>query len=165
MILQPIEIDPALGPVPENVGRWIDEAQRAAKAVDCFDYVPSSAELLHAYLRVIPGKRYCEWGSGGGVGVGIAEMLGFEAAGLEVSPDLTALSNRLFNQFGLHAKVKCGSYHEEVMPADVVFVYTWSAKSASVRERFAAVMPPGSWLLIADGAECFSAFFRSCEGG
>ncbi|QDV45017.1 hypothetical protein Enr13x_48900 [Stieleria neptunia] len=165
MCLQPIDLDPAPGPVTRRVAQWIEAGRRAGKSVDCFDYIPSSAELLHAYLRVIPGKRYCEWGSGPGIGTGIAAMLGFQATGIEINPELTQRAVELFRQFDLSAETINASYHDVVVPTDVVFVYCWPGQAVSVRERFVAVMPPGTWLLMADGAERFSAFLRGYEDG
>ncbi|QEF98656.1 hypothetical protein Mal15_27110 [Stieleria maiorica] len=165
MCLQPITLDPAPGPIPRRVAEWIQAGRLAGKSVDCFDYIPSSAELLHAYLRVIPGKRYCEWGSGPGIGTGIAALLGFRATGIEINAELARCSRELFEQFDLNADVVHASYHDVVVAADVVFVYCWPGQANAVRERFESVMPPGTWLLMADGAERFSAFFRGYGDG
>ena len=160
MELQPIEIEPAPGPIDQRAADWIVEARSAAKKIDCFDYIPSSAELLHAFLSVIPGKRYCEWGSGIGIGVGIATMLGFEATGIEINPELAQRSTELLKQNDLAAEIVCGSYHELLIRTDVVFVYCWPGQANAVRERFLSSMPAGTWLLMADGAERFSAFLQ-----
>ena len=165
MSLEPIDIDPALGPVPEDVARWIEAGKRIKKQVDCFDYIPSSAELLYAYLRVVPGKRYCEWGSGAGIGLGIASFLGFQPTGIEINAELVARSRELLAAFGLSAEVMHGSYHDIFVAGDVVFVYCWPGQANAVRERFESVMPHGTWLLMADGAERFSAFFHRSGNG
>lgn len=165
MTLQPIEIAPASGPVSKQVADWIAAARKVGKSVDCFDYIPSCAELLHGYLQVVPGKRYCEWGSGIGIGIGIAAALGFEAAGIEINEELAERSQSLLKEFGLDAEVVCGSYHDIAVTADVVFVYCWPGQANAVRARFESAMPHGTWLLMADGAERFSAFFQSCRQG
>lgn len=165
MSLEPIEIEPAPGPIPERVANWIEAGKRVGKSVDCFDYIPSSAELLHAYLQVVPGKRYCEWGSGAGIGVGIAAMLGFDATGIEINSELSEKSRQALHEFGLQADVVNASYHDVVIPADVVFCYCWPGQVNAVCERFDSVMPPGTWLLLAVGAERFSAFLRGYAEG
>ncbi|MCA9137918.1 MAG: hypothetical protein KDB00_14200 [Planctomycetales bacterium] len=165
MTLQRIEIEPALGPVPKHVADWIATAMAVGKSVDCFDYIPSCAELLYGYLQVVPGKRYCEWGSGIGVGIGIAAALGFDATGIEINDELSRRSRTLLQQFHLNAEVVCASYHEVTVSADVVFVYCWPGQVNAVRERFESTMPRGTWLLLAEGAERFSAFLQSWEQG
>lgn len=158
MILQSIEIEPSLGPMDEATHRWVATARAEAKRIDCFDYIPSCPEMLHGYLSVAPGKRFCEWGSGIGIGIGIAQRLGFDATGIECNETLARRSCELLAQFELGGRVIHGSYHDLVVAADVVFVYCWPGQANAVRERFCQVMPAGTWLLFAEGAERISAW-------
>ena len=158
MSLQPIEFEPAPGPIPEPVAAWIQACRAAAKKIDCFDYIPSCPELLYAFLRMVPCRSYCEWGSGIGIGTGIAAALGMKASGIEINPELAQQSRSLMTEFGLEAEIVCDSYHEVTVPSDLVFVYCWPGQVNAVRERFENAMPSRTWLLMADGAERFSAY-------
>ncbi|MCC9599141.1 hypothetical protein LOC67_01115 [Stieleria sp. JC731] len=156
MNLEPITIDPELGPVPKSVVQWIDDATAEAKKVDCFDYIPSNPYVLYSYLRTIKGRRYCEWGSGIGIGIGMASLLGLAATGIEIESELASRSEVLLAKHGLDAKVVTGSYLELHVPAEVVYVYCWPGQVNEMRRRFEDSMPRGSWLLLAEGAERIS---------
>ena len=67
------------GSDPEALADFIADGLRRGKAIDCFDYVPSNARMLYAALRGMRVRRFCEWGSGIGIGLGVAATLGWEA--------------------------------------------------------------------------------------
>ncbi len=95
----------------------------------------------------------CEWGSGMGIGVGLAEMLGFKSYGIEIDPALAAASRVLLAEFGLSAKVATGSYFDRRRDADVYFTYCWPGQMPRVEEHFLLVAPSNARLLICHGAE------------
>ncbi len=153
MNLEPLSVQPELGPVPEPIANWIQLARTAAKGVNCFDFISSDPHVLYGYLKVINCRRYCEWGSGIAVGVGMASLLGFAASGIEINQELALRSQELLADESIDATIIQGSYHEIVVDADVVYVYCWPGQARDVRERFINAMPRGTILLLADGAE------------
>jgi hypothetical protein len=140
-------------PVPDSAVAFVQEGLRRAKAIDCFDFVPSDFLSLYAILANIPRGRFCEWGSGMGIGVGLAASLGFEAHGIEIDPALATASRSLLTDFGLSATVTTGSYFDEHLAADVYFTYCWPSQMMKVEEHFLKVAPQESRLLICHGAE------------
>ena len=140
-------------PMSDSTFAFAQEGLRRAKAIDCFDFVPSDSSLLHAILVNIPRGRYCEWGSGIGIAVGLAASLGFEACGFEIDPDLAAASRSLLADFGLSAIVTTGSYFDDQPAADVYFTYCWPGQMMKVEEHLLKVAPQESRLLICHGAQ------------
>jgi len=140
-------------PVPDPAVAFAQEGLDRAKAIDCFDFVPSSFSSLYAILVNISRGRFCEWGSGIGIGVGMAASLGFDACGIEIDPALAVASRSLLTDFGLSATVTTGSYFDEHPAADVYFTYCWPGQMMKVEEHFLKVAPQESRLLICHGAE------------
>ena len=151
--LRRIDLNPTLGPVPRRIGEFIAEAAQIGRGIDCFDYVPSSPTTLHAHLLSLPRGRFCEWGSGMGIGVAIAEMLGFDPIGLELSPALVEASRQLLARYDLQGEIRQGDYLDTSPTADVYFVYCWPGQANRVRQRFLEIAPPDACLLFCDGAE------------
>ena len=56
------------------------------------------------------GLRFLEWGSGTGVITIMADMLGYEAYGIEIDPELTAIARELAKRFNSAARFATGSY-------------------------------------------------------
>jgi len=128
MAIQQIDIQPALDAakgreLPTELTRFLDAAELRIDAL--YDeernrqvpkFFPSDATLLHHALihlqeedRLL-GNSFCEWGSGMGVGIGVATMLGFEAYGIELEKPLVDESRELLAGHGIDAKVIHGSY-------------------------------------------------------
>ena len=159
-MLRPLRIEPAEGPMPEKLARWVETATAVAKTVDCFDYVPSCPRVLYGYLQVIPARSYCEWGSGIGIGVGLAQSLRMEACGIETNAELASKSSALLEQCELPATIEQGDYLEHVAVAEAVYVYCWPGQANAVKTRFEEIAPHASWLLMAEGAERIEVFFQ-----
>jgi hypothetical protein len=66
-----------------------------------------------------PGLRFLEWGSGTGVIAIMADMLGFDAAGIEIDAGLVRTARELADRFGSGARFAAGSF----LPAG----YRWDA--------------------------------------
>lgn len=139
--------------IPEKVPEFAAEGLRRGKKIDCFDFVPSSSMMLYNILSSLPKCRFCEWGSGIGIGVGIASMLGFEAHGIELDPKLAAASRKLLRDFDLAATIDMGSYFELQHEADLYFNYTWPSRWQAVEDHFATAAPKDAQLLMCHGAE------------
>lgn len=119
--------------------------------MDCFDFVPSNYELAWRTLDALPRGRFCEWGSGFGLVTGIAELLGFDASGIELDQNLAEASRKLLNDFQLSARIITGNYFDLPCDADVVFVYCWFSKIKMAEDFFSAYAPDNARLLICYG--------------
>lgn len=74
--------------------------------------------VLTALLRHrAPGLKFLEWGSASGVITIMADMLGFEACGIELDDSLVKVSRALASRFDSGARFAAGSF----VPAG----YTW----------------------------------------
>lgn len=161
MTLCELTIQPAAGPMAEHVARWIETATMTAASVDCFDYVPSCAACLYGFLQVVPAKSYCEWGSGIGIGVGLASSLGMKSLGIEINVELVEKSRALLDRFGFDSEIHRGDFLTSDIGADVVFVYCWPSQINAALEHFASTARHASWLLLADGAERIKAYYQN----
>ena len=72
-----------------------------------------------------PNLRFLEWGSGTGVVTIMADLLGFEAYGIEIDPGLTVIARELAAKYGSKAKFAEGSF----LPAG----YQWRAQDGDDR--------------------------------
>lgn len=125
MPLQPFEIEVHPAPLPPKVAAWLASAQQRIDAffadpahVSGVGFIPSDYELVFGALaslaRTEAGRlRFCEWGSGFGVVVGLAALLGMEAHGIEIDVRLCAAARELLAQHGLAAEIAAGSFVPE----------------------------------------------------
>lgn len=140
-------------PIPEAIQDFAREGLRRSRAIDCFDFVPSSYAAVYAVLQQLPRGIWCEWGSGIGINTGIAASLGYAATGIEVDARLAAASRELLADFELSATIVAGDYFQIVPQADLYFVYCWPGQMARVEQHFHARAPDSAKLLICHGAE------------
>jgi hypothetical protein len=82
-------------------------------------FVPADYnELLRILLRLRqPKLRFLEWGSATGVIAIIADLLGYEAYGIEVDAELVDVARRLARRFNSNATFAAGS----LLPAGYVY--------------------------------------------
>lgn len=79
-------------------------------------FVPSDPASVYCALRSIlvsrsfRGISFCEWGSGYGTATCLAAILGFEAFGIEMEPQLVEASRKLADRFQLPAVFAQGSF-------------------------------------------------------
>lgn len=135
-------------PLPERARRLIDAGRRRAAGIDWFDFVASDYTVVYSVLAALQRGRFCDWGSGLGVVPGLAEMLGYEAIGIEIHDPLVSASRDLLRQFGLRSRIEAGDYYERSDPADLYFAYCWPGKVARTEQRFREVAPDGARLLV-----------------
>ncbi|MGH7471303.1 MAG: hypothetical protein ACRENP_25420 [Longimicrobiales bacterium] len=90
-------------------------------------FVPADYTIvLRALLRLRdPGLRFLEWGSATGVITIMADMLGFEAYGIEIDPDLVVIARDLARRFDSRARFAAGSF----LPTG----YEWRSKTRDRR--------------------------------
>lgn len=82
-------------------------------------FMPADYEkVLQALIALRrPGLRFLEWGSATGVVAIMADLLGYEAYGIELDEDLVAISLEMARQYGSGARFVAGS----LLPTG----YTW----------------------------------------
>jgi hypothetical protein len=132
-------------------------------SVYCFDFVPSDYDFVWRMLTAMPRGRFCEWGSGFGIITGLAELLGYEACGIELDAKLVAAARRLLADFGLRAPIEAGSYLDASPQADVYFVYCWPGMIVQTEEAFDRFAPTGANLLISYGMNDFRCKVRTAD--
>lgn len=147
-------------PLSDQAKAFINTGRSRFKSVYVFGFVPSDYELAWQVLDGLPRGRLCEWGSGFGIFTGLAEMLGFEACGIELSADLADASRTLLADFGLSANIETGDYLEIDQPAQYYFVYCWPGQMIATEARFESSAPPGAKLLICHGQSDIRCQFR-----
>lgn len=92
--------------------------------------------VLEALLPLrAPGARFLEWGSATGVITVMADILGFDACGIELDADLVRTSRELALRFGSRARFAEGSF----VPAG----YRWRPGRAGGRRPSIPDVPPG----------------------
>jgi hypothetical protein len=149
LVEQPVAISDR--PLSEAALAFIEEGRSRFRTVDCFDFVPSDYVLVWRTLDSLARGRFCEWGSGFGIATGLAEILGFDAMGIEIDSRVANASRQLLADFGLSAQIQTGDYLDIACQADVYFVYCWPGKMTETEARFKAIAPPNARLLICHG--------------
>ena len=170
---------------PAAIEALIDDARHRAKAFAprggrISSLVSSDPALAHAALATVAerwppgGRRFCEWGSGSGAVACIAQLLGFDACGIELAPELVAVSRRLSADHHLDVVFHEGSYlppgsHERcvdraaldagpgfsALDFDLVYVYPWPAERDVVAYLFREFARSGTHLLVHHGGARF----------
>ncbi|TWU21989.1 hypothetical protein [Novipirellula artificiosorum] len=133
--------------------QFLDAGRDRFDTVNVFDFVPSNYEMLWSKLDALPRGRFCEWGSGFGLATGLANLLGFDAIGIELSPELADASRKLLNRFDLEARIECDDYLQRIIKADVYFVYSWPSQIAAVERLYCESASPHAKLLICYGQD------------
>lgn len=90
-------------------------------------FVPADYQRVQRALLPLrsPGLRFLEWGSATGVITIMADLLGFEAYGIELDPELDAIARGLAERFGSGARFAAGSF----LPAG----YEWRSETGDRR--------------------------------
>lgn len=151
--LREIQLDSTVVAITKPVSEFIEEGLRRSKAIDCFDFIPSNYQVVYAVLDKMPRVRFCEWGSGIGIVTGMAEMLGFDACGIEINEQMAAASRELLTDFDLSATIETGDYFEISQDADIYFTYCWPGQMSRVEQHFLSTTQTHAMLLICHGAE------------
>lgn len=152
-MLREIPLNSSVRVMSKSVSEFIDEGLRRSKTIDCFDFVPSDYQIAYSILYSMPRGRFCEWGSGMGIVTGLAEMLSFDACGIEINEEMAAASRELLADFGLSATIKTGDYLEISHDADIYFTYCWPGQMPRVEKHFLSATPRHARLLICHGAQ------------
>jgi hypothetical protein len=171
---------------PADVRRFLREASRRIRRVQRAEQIPAFAPsdfgaVYGALCEVegageLPGRWFCEWGSGLGVVSCLAAMVGLGAWGIETEPALVRAARRLADDFGLGVEFVCGSFipagarrellvgrefawlgtegrcgHEALGISldefDVIYAYPWPDEESLVEQLFEGHARPGALLL------------------
>lgn len=123
-LLDSMEVDAALRARLEAVcdeGREIwSRFDAEVRREQWHPFIPADyGRVLRALVALrSPGARFLEWGSATGVVTVMADLLGYEAYGIELDPELVEIARGLAGKFGSGARFAAGSF----LPAG----YTWS---------------------------------------
>ncbi|HEX6746954.1 MAG TPA: hypothetical protein VF092_06620 [Longimicrobium sp.] len=84
---------------------------RVVRRRDFHPFVPADYDEVLGGLLALrsPGLRFLEWGSATGVVTILADLLGFEAYGIELDPRLVEVARALAERHGSGAKFAAGS--------------------------------------------------------
>lgn len=122
MALVEITLPEATPPLPHGVATFLAEVD---ERIERFmrnhptwgsGFVPSDFVTVYHALRAMAdsnlttGRHLCEWGSGFGVVAMLAEMVGFQACGIEIDRDLVDEANGLADEFELTTEFVHGSF-------------------------------------------------------
>jgi hypothetical protein len=154
------------------------------RANDWHPFVPADYErVLQTLLELrAPGLRFLEWGSAMGVIAIMADLLGFEAYGIELDPKLVEMARGLAERYGSDAKFVAGSfvpsgyrwksrtgddrigtigygqsgYPELKHPLDdfdIVYAYPWSGEEPMMLDLMASYGDRGARLVLHGGPQ------------
>jgi hypothetical protein len=147
-------------------------------------FVPADYDAVLVALAAArgPGLRFLEWGSAAGVITILADLLGFEAYGIELDDALVAVARELAARHGSGARFQAGSFipagyrwrprdgdgrigtlgvGTSAYPAlghplddfDVVFAYPWGGEEALMVDLMRQYGAPDALLLLQQGNE------------
>ena len=148
-------------PLSDAAAEFLRDGRSRFSKIKCFDFVPSNYENAWSILNQLTRGTFCEWGSGLGIVVGLAEYLGYESSGIEIDPELAETSRDFLRQHGLKASITTGSYLEESPVSANYYVYSWPGQIESVERRFLEIAPPDGRLLICYGQDELRCMARS----
>lgn len=145
-------------------------------------FMPANYQrVLEGLIAVrAPGRRFLEWGSATGVIAILADLLGFEAYGIELDPRLVEVARGLAARHGSAARFAAGSlfpagyrYHDAtgdprtgtlghgesayrrlghpLHDFDVVYGYPWDGEEPVMRDLMRRRGARGARLLLLDG--------------
>lgn len=112
--------------MPPEVAKFVEIADRAMDEYDDQheykkrpNFVHCDPVLFHAAIACVTeqdlplGRVFCEWGSGFGMSTCIAALLGYEAYGIEIDPDVVKYSRALAKRQNIDVTILETSYFPE----------------------------------------------------
>lgn len=117
--------------VPERIRLLMEDAEesiaefRTARNLEPTTFVAADYVQLYHQLKKAaePGYAFVEWGSGIGTITIMADLLGFDAVGIEIESDLVEMSQELAERHGSKASFIEGTF--------VPDAYDWSSPHAA----------------------------------
>ena len=114
-----------------------DAFDHTVRARGFHPFVAADYDAVRAVLLGLParGRRFLEWGSASGVITVMADLLGFDACGIELDAALVATARALADRHGSHARFVVGSFLPEG--------YRWRAPDGDARPGTIGAGPSG----------------------
>jgi hypothetical protein len=117
--LKPDEMPAAVKALFEEADKRCDDFFGAGLGRRYPRYIPSDPSIVHAamvYLRDeghTRGDVFCEWGCGFGVATCMASLIGYEAYGIEIEPELADMAEKLAGDLQIPVRILNTSYLPE----------------------------------------------------
>jgi hypothetical protein len=132
--------------------------ERTVRDAGFHPFVAADYDVVRdALLRLrAPGRRFLEWGSASGVITVLADVVGFDACGIELDPGLVETARALAARHGSGARFVAGSF----LPAG----YVWRSRDGDPRTGTIGEGPSG-YLQLGRALEDFDVVFGYPWGG
>ena len=194
----PLELDLA-APLPPALCRFLDAGMeltrdfidsRGSDPIPAFvpsDYHIVLQALIQLERRGLAHGSFCEWGCGLGIIAGAASLIGFDACGIEIDPDLVGAGRMFLDRHEIDIPIVRGSLvpegfeHDEesteigfvtVMDGrsaydelglepddfDLIFAYPWPGEEGLIRRVFDRSAARGALLLCYAGEDGVDLF-------
>src|SRR5919204_5739856 len=110
---------------------------RTVRELGFHPFVAADYEAVRAVLLRLraPGRRFLEWGSASGIITIMADLMGFDACGIELDASLVATARALATRHGSRARFAAGSF----LPAG----YEWRSPAGDTRTGTLGEGPSG----------------------
>jgi hypothetical protein len=135
-----------------------EHLERDVRAPAFHPFVPADYAVVRAALLRLraPGRRFLEWGSASGVITVMADLMGFDASGIELDASLVATARALATRHGSRARFVAGSF----LPTG----YRWRSPDGDARTGTIGEGPSG-YLQLGRALEDFDVVFGYPWGG
>lgn len=135
-----------------------DEFDRRVRDRYFHPFVAADYEAVLAALRPLskPGTRFLEWGSATGVITIMADLLGFDAVGIEIDAGLVRTARELARRHGSKATFVEGSF----LPGG----YTWRSPVGNA-VSWTTVTGPSAYVVMQAALDDFDVVFGYPWGG
>ena len=153
------DLDARLDAVCADGWAVFEEFDRTVRTPGGFHpFVAADYEVVRAALLPLraPGRRFLEWGSASGIITIMADLMGFEAAGIELDGALVETARALAARHGSNARFVAGSF----LPAG----YVWKTRDGDTRTGTIGEGPSG-YLQLGRALEDFDVVFGYPWGG
>jgi hypothetical protein len=146
------EVQARLDAVCADGWSFWEQFDRSARTKAFHPFVAADYDAVRAALATIPasGRRFLEWGSASGVITVMADILGFEAWGIELDDALVATAREFAARHGSGARFVAGSF----LPAG----YRWKGPDGDSRTGTIGDGPSG-YLQMGRALEDFDVVF------
>lgn len=135
-----------------------EEFDRTVRDPGFHPFVAADYDVVRAALLTLraPGLRFLEWGSASGIITIMADLMGFEACGIELDPSLVRTARTIAARHGSGARFVAGSF----LPTG----YEWRARDGDTRTGTIGEGPSG-YLQLGLALDDFDLVFGYPWGG